>query len=322
MSRPAVPSARAKHGAIGSLAGLGLALVLATGAMAAAPFPARIDLPDSWQPEGITSNWTTAWVGSLANGAIYTASLRTGAGHVLYAGATGQVAVGLDYEAAHNRLWDAGGPTGSVRVYDASTGEQLGAWQVTAGFLNDVIVTDEAAYVTDSGIAQLIVIPLGDDGSLPGPGGAVSLPLSGDIVYDPAAFNANGITAARGWLLIVQSNTGLLFKVDPSTGVATVIGGDYDARFGDGLEVRGSTAWVVQNQLSQVAVLRLDDSLSNATGVGTISDHLDVPATATIAAGSLWAANARFGTPPAGADYWITRLPLRPVTPAGASRHR
>ncbi len=315
MPRTPWPAARR---AAASLVGLGLALVVATSALAAAPFPRRIDLPTGWQPEGITSHGTTAWTGSLATGAIRETNLRTGRSHTLVAGVAGHVAVGIDYERAHDRLWVAGGPTGFVRVYDAGDGALLGEWHVSAGFLNDVIVTKDAAYVTDSGMAQLIVIPLGRRGSLPGPTGAFSLPLSGDIVVDPAALNANGIAAARGWLLIVQSNTGLLFRVNPATGVTRVLTGDYDATMGDGLEVRGSTAWVIRNRIETIAVLRLNSRLTRANEVGTITmpdppDALEVPTTATIAAGSLWAVNARFGIAnPATQSYWITRLPLKP----------
>ena len=313
--RSRTPAPRPRR-VIGAAAAVGLALGLAGGTLAAAPFPSRIDLPDGWQPEGITSSGTTLWAGSLADGAIYEANLRTGAGTILVPGVPGQAAAGIDYEAARDRLWVAGAGTGAIRVYDASSGSLLAEYHVTAGFLNDVVVTRDAAYITDSSIAQLIVIPLGDDGSLPPADGAVALPLTGDIVYDPATFNANGIDAAHGWLVIVQSNTGLLFRVDPDTGVTTAIGGDYDATLGDGLEIRGSTAWVVRNQVETVAVIRLNGRLTSATQVGTITDpdDLDVPTTATIAAGSLWAVNARFGTPPAGADYWITRLPLRPTS--------
>ena len=313
--RSRIPAPRPRR-VIAAAAAVGLALGLAGGTLAAAPFPSRIDLPDGWQPEGITSSGTTLWAGSLADGAIYEANLRTGAGTILVPGVPGQAAAGIDYEAARDRLWVAGAGTGAIRVYDASSGSLLAEYHVTAGFLNDVVVTRDAAYITDSSIAQLIVIPLGDDGSLPPADGAVALPLTGDIVYDPATFNANGIDAAHGWLVIVQSNTGLLFRVDPDTGVTTAIGGDYDATLGDGLEIRGSTAWVVRNQVETVAVIRLNGRLTSATQVGTITDpdDLDVPTTATIAAGSLWAVNARFGTPPAGADYWITRLPLRPTS--------
>jgi hypothetical protein len=42
------------------------------------------------------------------------------------------------------------------------------------------------------------------------------------------------------------------------------------------------------------------------------SSGLDVPTTATLAAGRLWAVNARFGTPVTpDTEFWI-RLPARP----------
>jgi hypothetical protein len=47
------------------------------------------------------------------------------------------------------------------------------------------------------------------------------------------------------------------------------------------------------------------------TGVLSSPD-LDVPSTATLARGSLWAVNARFGTvpDPTTAEFWVTRLDL------------
>jgi len=72
-------------------------------------------------------------------------------------------------------------------------------------------VTRDAVYVTDSNIQQLDVIPLGPGGALPDPDAVTTLPLTGDIHYVAAQFNANGIVAARGWLIVVQSFTGQLF---------------------------------------------------------------------------------------------------------------
>lgn len=184
------------------------------------------------------------------------------------------------------------------------------------GFLNDVAVTRDAVYVTDSVLANqhLAVVPLGLGGALPDPSAAFTLPLTGDLSYS-AGFNANGIASSRGWLLIVQSNEGLLFRVDPRTGATTRVDtGGYPLTAGDGLEVRGSTLHVVRNQLRLVAMLRLGAGLRSATLLGEVtSAGLDVPTTATPAAGQLWAVNARFGTPVTpDTEYWITRLPARP----------
>ena len=53
--------------------------------------PAQIDLPDGWQPEGITTDGKRLYAGSLADGAIYVAGPRDGDGEVLAPGAPGQI---------------------------------------------------------------------------------------------------------------------------------------------------------------------------------------------------------------------------------------
>ena len=82
---------------------------------------------------------------------------------------------------------------------------------------------------------------------------------------------------------------------------------------GDGLVLVGNTLYDVRgNGANAVSVFRLRrrDGRWVATAQGTLTDPtLDVPSTATFAAGSLWAVNARFDNPtPDTASYWITRL--------------
>lgn len=294
-----------------ALASALLALLVAAGPATAAPFPSRIDLPDGWAPEGITAGpGLTAFVGSLAGGSVARVQLETGDVATLVTGMPGQVAVGVEYEDGADRLWVAGGPGRQVRAYDATTGALLAAYDFASGFLNDVVVTRRAVYVTDSNVQQLIVIPLGPGGELPAPGDAFTLPLTGAIQF-VAGFNANGIVAFDGSLILVQSNTGRLFRVDPETGATAAIDlGGASVSFGDGLELRGATLYVVRNQLREVAVLRLRGDLASAQLVDTLrSDQLDVPTTVAFAGGRLWAVNARFGTPVTPTtEYWITRL--------------
>src|SRR5256885_16453095 len=106
-----------------ALAAAGSVLVLSASilapSVAAKGFPETIGLPNGWQPEGITRSGTTAYVGSLANGAVFSIDLHSGSGHVLVPGAAGRVAVGVDYDTRSGRLWVAGGPTGRVSAYDA-----------------------------------------------------------------------------------------------------------------------------------------------------------------------------------------------------------
>ena len=301
---------------------LGLSLVIAPAVAAHGPnahgsLPSRIDLPDAWQPEGITAGrGATFYVGSIPGGAIWKGNFRTGNGKVLVPSVIGQVAVGVDYDWRKGRIWVAGGPTGDVRVYNR-WGKLLETYHFTSAmppFLNDLVVTRTAVYVTDSFNQQLDVIPLGRHGGLPAPSKGYSLSLTGEIAYQ-AGFNANGIVARSGWLILVQSNTGLLFRVDPRTGVARKIDlGGYLVLNGDGLELHGRTLYVVRNQSNLVAVFRLGSRLKSARLLGELkSSGLDIPTTAAFSLGHLWVVNARFGTPPtATTEYWITRLPARP----------
>ncbi len=278
--------------------------------------PARIDLPDGWQPEGIELWGPWLYAGSLANGAIWRGNAVTGTSKVLVRGVAGRVAVGLHLD-RWGRLWVAGGPTGTIRAYNARTGKLLKTYTFTGtGFLNDLDITRNAVYATDSMNAHLAVVPLGRHGKLLSQRHARLLPLTGDFVQQ-TGFNANGIASKDGWLIVVQSNTGFLFRVNPRTGVARRLDtGGYLVTSGDGIDFRGRTLYVVRNQLNMVAVLRLSESLLRARLVGEIipaAGTVDVPTTATTTLGALWVVNARFGTTPGPAvDYWITRLPLRP----------
>ena len=88
-------------------------------------FPSEIDLPAGYFPEGIAvGRGSTFYVGSLADGSIYRGDLRTGAGEVLTAPAGPFATVGLDVD-QRNRVWVAGGPTGTGRVYDGESGALL-----------------------------------------------------------------------------------------------------------------------------------------------------------------------------------------------------
>jgi sugar lactone lactonase YvrE len=276
-------------------------------------YPASIDLPNGWQPEGITAGrGSTVYVGSLATGAVRTIDVRTGRQRTLVTG-PGKPAVGVEFDRRNDRLWVAGGASGEVRVYDASSGRHLRTYTFPrTGFLNDLVVTRKAVYVTDSGIQELKVIPLGRGGRLPPTSSARTLPLTGDIAYVKDAFNGNGIVARGRWLILVQTVTGVLYRVDSRTGVGRKIdlGGEV-VTFGDGLELAGRTLYVVRNQLERISVIRLARNLrSGELKKEVMHDQLDVPSTVARQDGRLWVVNARFATTPTPATtYSITRLP-------------
>ena len=279
----------------------------AAGAGAAA-FPDRIDLPDGWQPEGIAAGRGHAlFVGSIPTGAVWRIDARTGEGEPAVEGGQGRAAIGLKAD-RRDRLFVAGGPTGKAFVYDARSGAELARFQLSpAGaptFVNDVALTREAAYFTDSQRPVLYVV----DADL---SGARELPLQG-FQMQPG-FNLNGIVATAGGrtLLAVQSNTGRLWRIDPETGAAQPVDlGGATLTNGDGLLLHGRTLYVVQNRLNRIAVIRLDRRFARGEVVRTITDDdFDVPTTIARFGKSLYAVNARFTTPPTPqTDYWIARV--------------
>jgi sugar lactone lactonase YvrE len=276
-----------------------------------AAFPARIELPNGFQPEGIAIARGTAYFGSRLDGDIYAADLRTGRGEVISQGpGTGSLGMKVD---RFGRLFVAGAAGGNGRVIDTRTGDVLASYTFTTErptFVNDVILGKHAAYFTDSQRPVFYKVPFGRDGRLAAQ--AETIPLSGDYEH-LAGNNANGISLTPDGraLIMVQSSTGFLLRVDPRTGVAQRIDiGDALMTNGDGLLLLGRTLYVVQNRLNKVAVL----TLNRAGTAGEVVDELtspdfDVPTTAAAFGNRLYLPNARFTTPPTETTpYWVTAV--------------
>lgn len=313
MSRRTAPRAIA---AILALSGLLLGTVTTPASARHAPsYPTRFDLPAGFQPEGIAIDRAgTAYFGSRVDGDIYAANLRTGRGRVISEG-PGTASLGL--KADHRgRLFVAGGAGGDGRVIDTRSGRVLARYTFTTAtptFVNDVVLGRSGAWFTDSRRPVLYQLPLGRRGSLPARSAVRTIPLSGDYVHDPAANNANGISLTPDGraLIIVQSATGFLFRVDPRTGVTRRIelGGTLLTN-GDGLLLRGDILYVVQNRLNKIAVLDLNRSGTRGRLVREItSSDFDVPSTVAAFGNRLYLPNARFTTPPTPTTpYWVTAV--------------
>ena len=279
-------------------------------------FPEVIALPGGWLPEGIAvGTGSTFYSGSRANGAIYRGDLRTGQGSIFAPGAAGRVAVGLAVDLRGRYLFAAGGPTGQAHVYDTGSGALVASYVLTAPgtFVNDVIVTRDAAYFTDSGRAVLYRVSLAPGGFVDPSATVAELPLGGDWQQVPG-FNANGIeaTPSGDWLIVVNSTTGALYRVDPATGEATEIDlGGASVTSGDGILLQGSTLYVVRNFLNRIAVVELSpDLLQGAVTREITSPNFDVPTTIAMFGSSLYAINARFTTPPTPTTpYTVAKVP-------------
>lgn len=285
-----------------------LVFALPLAAVAKGVFPDVIPLADGFQPEGIVGGYGhTFYYGALNGGAIFRGDFRTGEieSEPLVPPQDGLMAVGMSFDRRSNLLYVAGGFGGSVHVYDGTTGDGVDTISLTtpfAGFINDAIVTREAVYLTDSFQAQIYRIPLGAGGSLPDPASVGVIPLSGDFVLLPQpglpdfVINANGIEATPdgGWLLIVHSALGVLYRVDPASGEATFVDG-VDVPNGDGLVLNGHNLYVVQNFNNQIGVVRLDPGFASGNYIEALTnDAFRIPTTAAKFGNALYAVNARF----------------------------
>jgi sugar lactone lactonase YvrE len=229
-------------------------------------------------PEGIAYQEETRefFVGSLTDGAIYRGDLDTGDVAVFIPGRTDAVAAGLAL--GDGRLYAAGAGTGVVAVYDGATGQPLGEWTNNLApntFLNDVALTPAGdAFITDSFNPILYRLPAT---AFPGTGTPAPAPDVGqievfvDFTQTPfdlvqPGFNANGIVATLDgqFLLLVQSNTGSLFRVNSATGevIQVDLGGEA-LTGGDGLALDGQRLYAVRD--GQITIVELGPDF--ATGV-------------------------------------------------------
>jgi hypothetical protein len=288
------------------------ALVAPAPAAHARPLPDRIPLPNGFQPEGIAiTKGHTFFTGSLIDGSIYRGDIRTGQGNVFIQPPAGRIAVGMK---VHKKLlYVAGGDTGDAYVYDTRTGADVQVYSFNpGGFINDVIVTKRAAYFTDSFFPFLYKVPVSRNGVPGDPSEVEAIPLTGDIVYQDG-FNVNGIDATKNGrkLVIVQTNTGKLFTVNPRTGVTSEIDlGSDDVATGDGILLDGRELFVVQGFMNLVAKVRLSSGLRSGRVVSRTGDpDFDIPTTVAEARDALYLPNARFTTPPGpDVEYWIAAI--------------
>lgn len=258
------------------LAGLLLVALVATPAAGAG----RGARPDSYVipgeqvfPEGIAAGRRGEfYVSSVTTGTIYRGDASDPALEVfLPGGQDGRtIAVGLAVD-RRGRLWVAGGDTGRVWVYDTRDGELVAEYDNGLGatpgatFVNDIDTSRDAAYISDSNNPQLYTV----DFDRRGLGELeVLVDFTGTALeYVPGEFNVNGVEVSRDGdtLVVVQSVSGGLFRVDTGTGeVAAIDLGGATLPGGDGLLLEGDDLYVVQNFLQTLNLVELDDDL--ATG--------------------------------------------------------
>nr|WP_206327510.1 superoxide dismutase [Streptomyces sp. S3(2020)] len=271
-------------------------------------WPDRFPLPDGFQPEGIAIGTRPfGYFGSLADGAVYRASLATGRGSVISKGlGAGHQTVGLKIDRQGRRLFLAGGGSGEIRTVDVRSGEIEKVYATGGTFVNDVILTPGAAWFTDSFQPQLYKLTRA---------GVETVPLTGDWVQGDD-FTANGIerTPDGRALLVVNAfaDGGTLERVDPRTGAARAVDlGGSKIPNGDGLLLLGRILYVVQQQQNAIDVFRLNATGTKGTAITRITDsRFRIPTTVAAWGEKLYLPNARFDVEPApDTEYDVVAVP-------------
>src|SRR3954470_4664968 len=269
-------------------------------------FPNTIVLPGARSAEGIAIGQGSIFYASdFLAGDIFRGDLRTGKVERFIHPPNGRQAVGLKADIRHGLLFVAGGFTGQAYVYDLQTGADLATFQLGA-FINDVVVTEDAAWFTDSALPRLYRIPIHPGGS------ATTLVVTGpaaDTSGTSGTPNLNGIAATPDGktLIVSHSSLGALFTVDPSTGASALIEG-VAVPFVDGILLDAGRLYAMQIFLNQIAQIDLSPDHSRGTVEAIITNpRFEIPTAVARHGDRLAVVNSKIDTgfPPTAATYEI-----------------
>ncbi len=235
-----------------------------------------------------------AYVGSLANGALY--RLRSGGEAEIWSPAgdddRGSVAgVKVDPQ---RRLWAAGGYDGTLFAYELSSRVLLGRMQVAArpSCVNDIaFAAGGEAYVTDSFISLLFRATAEPAALEPW----IDLAEQGVPWSEGLNFNGIVVTADGRHLVACQTNLGRFWQVTLATRQVKEVeleGGPLEHC--DGMARSGSTLYVAINARNRIAVIELaDDGASAHVRTLLRSDAFAFPTAVAIHDGRLLVVNGQ-----------------------------
>lgn len=300
------------------------------------------DLPgENVFPEGVAYQEATGdfFVGSTTDGTVFRGNVEGGPVEVFVEGAPGGSAVGLKLD-GEGRLFVAGGTTGLVSVYDTTTGAlvaEFGNDLTPNTFLNDIAFnTAGDAYVTDSfnpfvylvpaeAVVPPATTPVGEatpGTTVPVGGLEVAIDLTGTPFVYGDDFNANGIVATPDdqYLLVAQSNTGTLFRIDPAGGEVVPVDLGGAPLPGDGLLLDGRTLFAVT--AGEISVVSLAEDYASGELTTTFSDPtFSSPTTIARYDGCLLVVNSQFAAQQGGSPdlpFTVSGVPI-PASVAGGS---
>lgn len=281
-------------------------------------------------PEGIAVDpgGQTFYVGSTSDGTVYrgdTGDPDAGMEVFLEPGADDRTTVtGLSVD-DDGRLFVAGRDSNRLFVYDTADGRLLADFQppaVDRTLLNDVVVTNDAAYITDSFRPTIFRITLesGDIGQL-----EPWIDLTDSPITYESGFNLNGIVSSDDGsaLLTVQYNTGQLYRIDTASGnIDEVDLGGETLRTGDGLVLDDTLLHVVLGGPGEVVTIRLDQGLATGEVVATTTrQEWRAPTTIAAAGGRLLVVNSQLdmagGDRQANLPFTVSAFPAPTPTDDG-----
>jgi sugar lactone lactonase YvrE len=284
------------------------------------PYPDLLPLPNGFQPEGIVIGPSYSfYVSSLSSGDIYKGDLRTGEGSLFITPATPTPSGGLALDIRSKYLYVAGGFTGTAYIYDYETSTLVQTIVLASpdipgpSLINDVIVTDNAVYFTDSFRPVIYKVALNiSSGMLLSTNQVIPIPLSDGYSMEPHPGNpfplgafANGIDATADGKTLILANTdrGELYNVNPNTGETIRIQlGEALVFYADGILLDQNMLYVAQNMMNQIAVIRLNDDLKSGNIVKTIDvktyPDLGIPTTLDDLGNDLYVVNSHFDIAP------------------------
>lgn len=312
-----------------------LALPFLSAGASEKPFPHLVPSLFGSLPEGFAiGNGSTAYDGSV-DGSIYKVDLRNGVGVTLvdredgFDIATDCFKLGMRVDRRTNNLFVAGCQNGNAYVFDADNGAPKMEYQLNDspdfGVVNDLTITNDAVYFTDSFRQVLYRLPLSENGGLPFDSSTVTeMPLPPEFAVDPSVepcCGGNGIVSTPDGksLIVGHSNLTTLYHVDPATGgVQEIIldpalrGDTPETSFIDGLVLHNRTLYVLNPHFDgtpdEIQVVELDKDMRTGGLVGIITDPgLDGVASGALFGNSLYINGARYFAELVS-EKWITKL--------------
>jgi len=251
-------------------------------------------------PEGVASRAgeRTFFVSATGDGTIYRGNIHNPTVTEFILGGAGKSAVGM--KVAYGKLYVAGGGTGKIFVYRLSTRQLIAMFDTgSGGFLNDLVVTRKGdVFVTDSFRPMLWRITAAQVRA--GSGTPQAIPVGPEIAYS-SGFNLNGIVMRKGGgqLIVVQSNTGKLFRIDVGAGATSRQIQQITAPTlnGDGMLLDRGRLIVMLGASASLSFLKLRDDATRAELRATRTDPtLKGPSTVARARGLYLVVNADFAT--------------------------